>query len=156
VSVMVVMVMEAAEGGFGDVSGSVEGCSRICSGAHDSCPPRPCPRLSVCPLRHADASATGAPVMRPMFYDFWDQPTAAAADDQMMFGPNYLVAPQLQEEALQREVWLPQLPSEFVWRNVFSGKVTNTSAAAVTITEATPLSGDGLATFPLYFRAPVT
>ncbi len=92
--------------------------------------------------------------MRPMFFDFWDQAGAQTADDQMMFGPDYLVAPQMQEQAPSRGVWLPQLPTQFVWRNAFTDVVTNTSAGAITITEPTPLTGDGFATFPLYLRVP--
>jgi alpha-D-xyloside xylohydrolase len=105
--------------------------------------------------RYAEAAATGAPVMRPMFYDFWTQlPAAAAVDDQMMFGPDYLVAPQLREQASARAVWLPQLPPTAVWKNVFTGALTDTSAGARNITEPTPLSGEGFGTFPLYFRMP--
>ena len=33
------------------------------------------------------ASQTGAPVMRPLFYDFFDDPVAATVDDQLMVGP---------------------------------------------------------------------
>ena len=104
--------------------------------------------------RYADAAATGAPVMRPMFFDFWTQPGAAAVDDQLMFGPDYLLAPQLLQQASSRTVWLPQLPATAVWRNEFTGALTDTSAGAVNITEQTPLSGVGFGTFPLYFRLP--
>lgn len=113
--------------------------------------------MHVVRVAAADASRTGAPVMRPMFYDFWLQPTALNVDDQMMFGPDYLVAPQLHQGASSRTVWLPQLPSDFVWRNVFTRVATNTSAApgGVNVTEATPTAGENFSTFPLYFREPV-
>ena len=52
------------------------------------------------------AAQTGAPVMRPLFYDFWEDPVAATVDDQMMFGPDYLVAPVLVENATERFVCL--------------------------------------------------
>ena len=37
----------------------------------------------------------GTPVMRPLFFDFWEDEGAALVDDAMMFGPDYLVAPQM-------------------------------------------------------------
>eukprot|EP01043_Picozoa_sp_COSAG02_P044431 COSAG02_NODE_3967_length_5975_cov_20.818244_5_plen_58_part_00 len=36
------------------------------------------------------ASQTGTPVMRPLFYDYWDDPVVATVDDQLMFGPGEL------------------------------------------------------------------
>ena len=45
--------------------------------------------------QYAAASATGTPIMRPLFFDFWSDPAASAIEDEMMFGPDYLVAPQL-------------------------------------------------------------
>ena len=100
---------------------------------------------------YKEAAAQGTPPMRPMFYDFWDQPASLTIDDEMMFGPDYLVAPQLQQGATNRSVWLPQLPSAFIWRNVFTGALVDSGAGAVTVVEQTPLD-----TFPLYFRAPRT
>ena len=105
--------------------------------------------------RFAEVAATGAPVMRPMFFDFWTQPSAFDADDQMMFGPDYMVAPQLLQNTTRRAVWMPRLPATHAWKNVFTGVVTNTSAGAVNITEATPLQGEGFGTFPLYYREPL-
>jgi alpha-D-xyloside xylohydrolase len=43
-----------------------------------------------------NASATGAPPMRPLFYDFPKDAAAWHVDDQYMFGPKYLVAPVTQ------------------------------------------------------------
>ena len=43
------------------------------------------------------AATDGAPVMRPLFYDFFDDPASQGIDDQQMFGPDYLVAPVLQK-----------------------------------------------------------
>ena len=60
---------------------------------------------------------------------------------------DYLVAPQLLENATTRQVYLPPLEADYVWQNYFTLAETNTSHGGVTITEDTPL-----ATFPLYYR----
>ena len=54
-----------------------------------------------------DASTTGAPVMRPLFFDFPDDPKAWTVEDQYMFGPDVLVAPVMKAGAESREVYLP-------------------------------------------------
>ena len=54
--------------------------------------------------QYAAAADTGAPIMRPLFYDFWEDPVAALVEDQMMFGPDFLVAPQLDQDATNRSV----------------------------------------------------
>jgi alpha-D-xyloside xylohydrolase len=37
------------------------------------------------------AAADGTPIMRPLFYDFHNDPASQTVDDQLMFGPDYLV-----------------------------------------------------------------
>merc|ERR1712039_771459 len=86
--------------------------------------------------RYEEVAANGTPVMRPLFYDFHADPVAAAVDDQMMFGPDYLVAPVLQKGVKSRNVYLPRLPQGTVWTNVFSGVQTDTSQGARNISEA--------------------
>lgn len=93
------------------------------------------------------AAEFGTPIMRPLFYDFFNDTTSQTIDDQQMFGPDYLVAPVLQKGVPSRSVYLPPLLPGTVWRNVFTGVVTDTSAGGKHITEATPLE-----TFPLYER----
>jgi len=56
--------------------------------------------------QYREAATTGMPVMRPLFVDFWDDATAAAVDDELMFGPDYLVAPQLRQSATERNVYV--------------------------------------------------
>ena len=65
----------------------------------------------------------------------------------MMFGPDYLVAPVLTKGASFRAVYLPPLPPAYVWKNVFTGAIIDTSHEGKNITEPTPLD-----TFPLYVR----
>ena len=52
-------------------------------------------------------SETGAPPMRPLLFEFPDDPTAAAVEDCHMFGPDLLVAPVQHYRAREREVYLP-------------------------------------------------
>jgi alpha-glucosidase len=54
-----------------------------------------------------EAESTGAPVWRPLFYEFPDEPAAAEVEDQLMLGPSLLVAPVVERGAREREVWLP-------------------------------------------------
>lgn len=94
------------------------------------------------------AAETGAPIMRPLFYDFWDDATAATVEDQLMFGPDYLVAPQLQESSSWRFVYLPKLAPPYVWQGYFDGVLHNTTAGALNVSVPTPLDG----TLPLFRR----
>ena len=54
-----------------------------------------------------EAEETGAPVWRPLFYEFPDDPGSAAVEDQLMVGPSLLVAPVVERGAREREVYLP-------------------------------------------------
>ena len=53
------------------------------------------------------ASEEGLPPMRPVFFDFADDPKAGEVEDQFLFGPDLLVAPVTRFEARGREVYLP-------------------------------------------------
>ncbi len=55
-----------------------------------------------------DAHVHGDPLMRPLFYDFPQDPMAWKIDDQFMFGPKYLVAPVLKSGVAERTVYLPE------------------------------------------------
>jgi hypothetical protein len=66
-----------------------------------------------------------------------------------------MLAPQLTENGTSRSVYLPQLPANFVWHNVFTKEETSTAGGGKNITEQTPLDGEGFSTFPLYHRKPV-
>ena len=54
------------------------------------------------------AHEKGTPVIRPLFYDFPDDPKAYEIEDAYMFGPDMLVAPVLHEGQRSRSVYLPQ------------------------------------------------
>ena len=104
------------------------------------------------------AAATGAPVIRPLFYDFWQDAEAAWVEDQFMLGPDYLVAPQLWENATQRSVYLPPLTKDEVWVDFFAGDVYEVNDdddddddKGLWIVVPTPLD-----TFPLFARQKAT
>ncbi len=53
-------------------------------------------------------SHDGTPVMRPMVYDFPDDPATHAMYDQFMLGPDIMVAPVYMEGAVNRPVYFPR------------------------------------------------
>ena len=53
------------------------------------------------------ASERGIPPMRPLFFDFPDDPSAVEIEDQFLFGSDLLVAPIMEYEARSRHVYLP-------------------------------------------------
>ena len=65
------------------------------------------------------ASETGAPVMRPLFYDFPEDARSWEIEDAYMFGPDLLVAPVMQEGARERTVYLP---AGTVWTDAYTKK----------------------------------
>ena len=54
-----------------------------------------------------EAHEDGSPLMRPMFYEFPEDPKCWELSDQYMFGPDYLVAPILHPDTFVRNVYLP-------------------------------------------------
>ncbi len=53
------------------------------------------------------ASRNGSPVLRPLFYEFPDDPLLAQLDDEVMLGPVLLAAPVLRPGKEYRYVYLP-------------------------------------------------
>lgn len=66
-----------------------------------------------------EASETGAPLLRTMFYEFPDDPCCWEITDQYMFGSDYLVAPILRAGQRKRDVYLPA----GTWKNINDGSV---------------------------------
>ncbi len=54
-----------------------------------------------------EAHTTGAPVMRPLFYEFPDDGTAWDIKDSYLFGSDILVSPIVEKHAFSRKVYLP-------------------------------------------------
>jgi len=91
-----------------------------------------------------NASRTGAPPMRPMFFDFPLDHRVWPIDDQFMFGPKFLVAPILAYQQRNRSVYFPFAAGTTAWVHYF----TNASyQAGSTATVDAPL-----AHFPLFIR----
>jgi alpha-D-xyloside xylohydrolase len=67
-----------------------------------------------------EAHETGAPVMRPMFYEFPEDTICWELKDQYMFGPDVLVAPVMEEGSSERGVYLPVGAD---WTDMHSGRV---------------------------------
>lgn len=93
------------------------------------------------PYLHAqarEASRTGAPIMRPLLFEFPEDATCWEVDDQFMFGRDLLVAPVLEEGATEREVYLP---SGSTWANAWTGAIAPGGArvAAAAPLEQIPL-----------------
>jgi len=65
-------------------------------------------RLKPYLLAHlGEASATGAPLMRALLFEFPEDPEVYAIGDEFMFGPDLLVAPVTVYRARERSVYLP-------------------------------------------------
>ena len=89
-----------------------------------------------------EASRTGAPIMRPLFWEFPDDPHGYAIDDQFLLAASLLVAPVSKPGALQRAVYLPA-GSE--WYDYWTKRK---HAGGQFITVAAPLD-----VLPLFIRA---
>ena len=102
-------------------------------------------RASLGPYLRAqvDLLATdGQPFMRPIWYDFPATAAAAAVEDQFMFGPEFMVAPVLEQGATERAVLFPGDPTT-KFRHYFSGVVHQGGTTA-------PVPVVSLDTFPLF------
>jgi alpha-D-xyloside xylohydrolase len=92
-------------------------------------------RYRLLPYIYAEAkhsSDHGYPLVRPLFFEFWTDPTSWLVDDQYLLGSNLLVAP-LFSEGDSRSVYLP--PGRWVdfqsgqsyeggkWHNIAAGPV---------------------------------
>ncbi len=77
-----------------------------------------------------EAAEKGAPIIRPMFFEFPDDEYCYELDDQYMFGSDILFAPIYQYGETRRTVYLPE--GEWVRtsdKSVYSGKSTVTCVA---------------------------
>ena len=65
------------------------------------------------------ASESGAPVMRPLFYDFPEDKDSWEIEDAYMFGTDLLVAPVMEEGVTERTVYLPKGAA---WKDAYTKK----------------------------------
>lgn len=66
------------------------------------------------------ASESGAPVMRPLFYDFPEDKACWSVEDSYMFGPDILVSPVMEAGAVERKIYLPGGTG---WTDAYTKKV---------------------------------
>ena len=66
------------------------------------------------------ASKEGIPMMRPLFFDFPNDPVCYKIEDQYMFGPDLLVAPVLEYKTPSRKIYFPEGSS---WTDALTGKI---------------------------------
>ncbi len=83
----------------------------------------------------------GTPLMRPLFYDYPEDKAAWNIENEFMFGPDYLVAPVEEINAVARSVYLPEGVN---WINAWTGEETEGGAE---VQVAAPL-----AQIPLFIR----
>jgi alpha-D-xyloside xylohydrolase len=99
-------------------------------------------RLRPYIMRQAHRAARdGTPIMRPLFYDFPEDPAAWTIDDQFLFGPDILVAPVTESKQRARRVYLPLGAT---WTHAVTGRAIR---GGTTVTDKTPLGN-----IPVYFR----
>jgi alpha-glucosidase len=60
------------------------------------------------------AAQFGEPLLRPLFYEFENDPRAFVDSDDVMLGPNLLVASVVEPDQRERSVYLPVGPAEWV------------------------------------------
>ncbi|MCR5656979.1 MAG: family 31 glucosidase [Butyrivibrio sp.] len=81
---------------------------------------------------YEEASANGSPLLRTLFYEFPEDEKCWNTYDEYMFGSDYLVAPILELNKFEREVYLPAGK----WEDIRDGKVYE---GGQTITAAAPI-----------------
>lgn len=79
------------------------------------------------------AASEGIPVMRPLLFDFPQDPAVYPIWDEYLFGPDILVAPVVEKGRRTRDVYLPKGAD---WTDPYTGKV---SKGGSTVTVDAPL-----------------
>jgi len=105
-------------------------------------------RLSLLPYLYTclhDAVVEARPVLRPTFWEFPDDARCWDDNDEMLVGPNLLVAPVFEAGATMRTLRLPRDAATPGWRCYHTG---TWYPAGATITVAAPLDR-----LPLFVRA---
>jgi sulfoquinovosidase len=74
----------------------------------------------------AEAAATGLPLQRPLFLHFEGDPLAYDSQVSYLFGPDLLVAPVIEADALR---WRTYLPAGVDWVHVWTGRTFAGGAA---------------------------
>ncbi|HZB77488.1 MAG TPA: glycoside hydrolase family 31 protein [Solirubrobacteraceae bacterium] len=98
------------------------------------------------------AAETGAPVQRPLVFDFQHDPAIRNLDDQYLLGPDLLVAPVTEAGRTARQVYLP----EGDWYDWHTGELAGGRRwiIAPTPMDRIPLYARGGAVIPMWPEAP--
>merc|ERR1712113_1164476 len=64
-----------------------------------------------------NVSAHGVPTMRPLWFEFPDDPGAVGINNQYLLGPEFMVAPVTTQGAVSRDVYFP---AGSRWHNLFN------------------------------------
>lgn len=98
------------------------------------------------------AAETGAPVQRPLVFDYQYDPTVRDLDDEYLLGPDVLVAPVLGPGMTARQVYLP----EGSWYDWYTGALEGGKRYVLIPTpmERVPLYVRGGAVIPMWPDAP--
>ncbi len=79
--------------------------------------------------------STGTPLMRPLVYEYPNDPNTYKLSDEYLFGAHVLVAPVTEYKARSRRVYLP----EGVWTSGLTGEVYTTNKSGQFVEERAPL-----------------
>jgi alpha-glucosidase len=98
------------------------------------------------------ASETGAPVQRPLVFDYQYDPTVRDVDDEYLLGPDLLVAPVVDSGVTARQLYLP--PGS--WYDWHTGELVDGSRflLASTPMDRIPIYARGGAVIPMWPEAP--
>jgi alpha-glucosidase len=88
-----------------------------------------------------EMTRTGAPILRPLFFEYPGNPACADVDDEFLVGRDLLVAPVVEEGRTSRSVYLP----DGVWCDYSTG-IRHAGPAEITV-DAPP------DTLPVFVRA---
>ena len=104
-----------------------------------------------------EASETGAPVQRPLVFDYQNDPAARSIDDQYLFGRDLLVAPIYRAGQASRRVYLPS-GTWHAWHHAQPGQIFTGPRwiDAPAPPESIPLYARGGAVVPMWTDPPMT
>jgi alpha-glucosidase len=100
------------------------------------------------------AAETGAPVQRPLVFDYQQDATVWDLDDEYLFGPDLLVAPVTQSGQTARQVYLP----DGEWHDWATGERHPGRSFVIVPTpvERIPIFARGGAVIPMWESAPAS
>jgi alpha-glucosidase len=100
------------------------------------------------------AAETGAPVQRPLIFDYQYDTTVCDIDDEYLLGPDLLVAPVVEAGATTRQVYLPA----GTWYDWHTGERLNGNGFLIAATpmDHIPLFARGGAVIPMWPDAPAS